>query len=595
MFAILAAVRAIGVVVSAEILTKTRESRALLLLVGWGLYALGPAIRALGPDSRWTSGPHAALSLVGSAVLVAAAFAYFTRVDASRILWLAGSSTVVLVGVLGFLPSMAILTPVAQIAMIIGASSFGVVHRRAFVEKAGSSFYWLLGILGAGAVHAVGFLTLYPRFPHAATGVGIVYSAIGVVFFVHLQTSVVEKELIRGRARELTFFDAVGDAIYVIDLDGNILQANAIAQERYAGPTGEVVGRNIREINAPEHAKSVTRRVELTREHGQLVFETHHVTAAGDWIPVEVHSRLSETDGESVIISIARDVTERVKAEAELEAHREQLEALVAERTRQLETVNEQLVQLNEALKSANEAKSQFVASMSHELRTPLNSIIGFSGILLQGLAGDLNAEQRKQLEMVNASGRHLLTLINDVLDLARVESGREVPNVERFELQAFVTQACETVEPLVAAKNVSLTARMPEEPIEMLTDSRKLRQILLNLLGNASKFTESGEIEVSAVRRGASMVEIGVRDTGTGIPADMLSRIFDEFVQLRSEGDVKPVGTGLGLAVSSKLANFLGGTILVESTPGVGSVFTVRVPISMPEDWAEATPDTGT
>jgi signal transduction histidine kinase len=308
----------------------------------------------------------------------------------------------------------------------------------------------------------------------------------------------------------------------------------------------------------------------------------------------------------ALALTNARLVGQLRQANEELEMHRTHLEELVEQRTRELaaanaelDAVNEELQAINQELTATNEelhsaldevartnaeleeatqAKSRFLANMSHELRTPLNSVIGFASILLQGLAGPLNEEQRRQIAMIADSGRQLLALVDDVLDLSKIEAGKVTVVVRDFDAAALVRQVVESSRPLAAEKGLDLVAVAPDGPFMMRSDSGRVRQILLNLVGNAIKFTERGRIEVGLAHNGDDAV-FSVTDTGRGISPRDVRRIFDAFVQVGDDAEPKAEGTGLGLALAREYAVLLGGSIEVESEPGVGSTFTVRLP----------------
>jgi PAS domain S-box-containing protein len=252
-------------------------------------------------------------------------------------------------------------------------------------------------------------------------------------------------------------------------------------------------------------------------------------------------------------VAIFWDVTEQHKAEQEL-------------RTARLEA------------ESANRAKSEFLAVMSHELRTPLSAIIGYEELLFDGITGPVNEGQRTQLARIKASATHLLSLIDEVLTLSRVEAGREVSRPERVPVFAALHEASIIAEPLAQEKKLELRVRPVAKDLEVWADPTKLRQILLNLLTNAIKFTDAGSVELES-RKCDDCVEMMVRDTGIGIAPANHDRIFDTFWQVEQKSTRKVGGTGLGLSVSRRLAHLMGGDLTVQSKLGEGSTFTIRLP----------------
>lgn len=313
----------------------------------------------------------------------------------------------------------------------------------------------------------------------------------------------------------------------------------------------------------------------VTRPLGRLTEAARRFGSTGRFERLSVEGRdevADLTESFNVMAARLQDSLARVQqALAELEDERTHLEELVGERTAELQARNEEL-------RDSTEAKSAFLANVSHELRTPLNSIIGFSGIMLEGLAGEVNPEQHKQLAMVNHAGKHLLELIDDVLDISRIEACRMRVVVAPVDIGEVCAQVVETLRPLADERGLYLCCEVCDDAGTLSTDPTKLRQILYNLVGNAVKFTESGGVLLKIERADLGAV-FRVEDTGVGIPADEVERIFEAFHQVRTMVAGKPDGTGLGLAVSTGLVEILGGEMTVESEVGRGSTFTVRLP----------------
>ncbi|HKY33880.1 MAG TPA: ATP-binding protein [Candidatus Polarisedimenticolia bacterium] len=265
------------------------------------------------------------------------------------------------------------------------------------------------------------------------------------------------------------------------------------------------------------------------------------------------------------------------------------LETKVEERTRELVAVNRKLEEFNLQLQTSNRLKSQFLANVSHELRTPLNAIIGFSELLMNDARRPLGPEQHEYVRDILSSGRHLLDLINDILDLSKIEAGKMELSVEQLHLRDVLEMALSTIKPLAADKRIELSVSDTSEPAPITADPAKVKQILYNLLSNAVKFTpEGGRVAVSVSRR-AGFVSIAVTDTGIGIAPQDRERIFSEFLQLDGSYARRYQGTGLGLALVKRYVEMHGGRIHVESAEGSGSRFVFELPAGGPEQAEEA------
>ena len=324
----------------------------------------------------------------------------------------------------------------------------------------------------------------------------------------------------------------------------------------------------------PENEKEpIIKLIAVLKGHA-YVGEWHHLKADGSIITIVVRSHDIPYWGHDARIAVISDVTEMKLMEAELRQINETLDQKVRERTAELE-------QKNVELEAANRAKSQFLANMSHEIRTPLNAVLGFTQIVLHD--PNLSLESRHNLETVNRSGEHLLTLINDVLDMAKIESGRMVLEQVPFDLPGLLADVTDMFTPRAAAKNLQLTHELHPGMLRYAEgDAGKLRQIIINLLGNAIKFTQEGGISLRArtfPREERTWLEVEVEDSGPGIAADDIQRIFDAFAQSEI-GRRSQSGTGLGLSISREFARLMGGDLTVISQPGHGACFHLALPI---------------
>ncbi len=263
-------------------------------------------------------------------------------------------------------------------------------------------------------------------------------------------------------------------------------------------------------------------------------------------------------------------------SEVELRKYRAHFENLLETRTAELAAAREQA-------ESVEQLKFIFLATMSHEIRTPLNSIIGFTGILMQELPGKLNDEQKKQLGMVQDSALHLLGLINNILDISKIESGQLIFSFEPFDMRKSLEKALRTITPLAEKKELTLSSEIAPDVGEIVSDSRRVEQVIINLLNNAVKFTEKGEIRLECEIKDSCLTTI-IKDSGIGIKPEDMGRIFKPFQQVDASTAREYEGTGLGLSICKKLLDELGGKIYVESLRDAGSAFTFTLPLQVSE-----------
>ncbi|MDO8964939.1 MAG: ATP-binding protein [Coriobacteriia bacterium] len=403
-----------------------------------------------------------------------------------------------------------------------------------------------------------------------------------------------EEALRRSEEKYAVAFRNVPYAVVLTSVpDGRVIEANHAMYGMTGLSSDVVLGATTVELGVWADSRDRDRFLaELLDRHRVLEFETSFRRSSGDVFPASAFGEVIDIGGQPHVLTVIHDLTEQKRAEEEILRLNADLEERVQERTEELHASNEILRATNEELASVNSsltetnlqleeatrAKSDFLASMSHELRTPLNSIIGFSGVLLQGLSGRLEAEQRIQVAMINNSGRHLLALINGVLDLAKVESGENRPVFKAVEIGAVARGMFETVRPMAEEKGLEMRWSAPETMHPIVTDGFRVDQILLNLLGNAVKFTDHGFVGATVAQDGDA-VTVTVEDSGCGVPDADADRVFDDFYQVPPAEGGKSDGTGLGLAVSRRLADSIGATIALAAREGCGSVFTLRIP----------------
>jgi PAS domain S-box-containing protein len=348
-------------------------------------------------------------------------------------------------------------------------------------------------------------------------------------------------------------FENASDMVYTLDLDGRVTSLNKAGEAMTGLPLSANAGLTFFDLVAPE-SRELARRLhlDLVREGTSIVAELEFVSARGTHLVVEVAERLVRRDGRPVSVhGVARDMTTHKRAEIEMKNARAAAEA-------------------------ANRAKSEFLANMSHEIRTPMNGIVGMTDLALDT---ELNGEQRDYLTTVRSCSESLLRLINDVLDFSKIEAGKLTLDPVDFAVRATLDEIRKMFGLRAAEKGLTLTFTVaPDVPDRLVGDPDRLRQVLLNLLGNALKFTASGGValDVELVSSGLEAAEIhfAVSDTGIGIPADKQRLIFEPFTQADGATTRRFGGTGLGLTISSRLVQMMGGRLSVESVPGKGSRF---------------------
>lgn len=411
----------------------------------------------------------------------------------------------------------------------------------------------------------------------------------GLEIAVHQRTS----EL-RATTRFLNrVLDATTDHfIIATDAEGLILSFNRGAEAAFGHRAQDVIGRLpvwslFEELVADEGAVEVL--VREARDEGRALRQLLGVDALGQHFVANLTlSRLADeygADGQAAggdgFVLLGSDVTARLDLERRNQAY-----------VQQIEITNEDLRRKNEQILAATKLKSQFIANVSHELRTPLNAVIGYADLLLGGVYGELADRQRGPIDGISTRARDLLALINDILDLARVESGKEDFRVERIEIEPLLRDVVETAGVLAVDKALRVgKAPLPAGLEAIESDGQRLRQILLNLVSNAVKFTLEGFVSVE-VRDEGDEVEFAVSDSGIGIPASELDAIFDEFRQVDGSSTRQFGGTGLGLSICRKLAVGLGGRLWAESALGAGSTFRLRLPRVAPAELRRLTPD---
>lgn len=320
-------------------------------------------------------------------------------------------------------------------------------------------------------------------------------------------------------------------------------------------------------ITKPFHSEEVLAHIKSHLTIGLLQRQLIDANKMLEERVVERTRELSQTN-----VKLSEEIKERKQAVEELNKYKDQLEDIVKERTAELAIAKERA-------ESADHMKSAFLAAMSHELRTPLNSIIGFVGIILQEIAGPITEEQRKQLEMVRGSAKYLLTLINDIIDISKIEAGELTVKFNDFDMVELINEVAAEIEHIVMKKKLDFVVDVSPEVDGIKSDRKRVKQVLINLLDNAIKFTEKGSITLTSVIENGYVVT-SIIDSGVGIKEEDQEKIFEAFLQLDTRLARTAEGTGLGLSICKRLVKLMGGNIQVDSDLGKGSTFTFRIPL---------------
>jgi len=400
---------------------------------------------------------------------------------------------------------------------------------------------------------------------------------------VHIATDIteqkkVEKELKDARDHLEKIIDSVADPIFVKDREHRWALVNEAFCRFMGRSCGELIGKNDYDFHLEKEADAFWEKDEAVFRSGTTNISEEQFTDAKGTIHIIVTKKTLWKDarGETWIVGVIRDVTDFRTLEKELRKQRDHLDELVIERTVKLEETNQKLFETALALAKASRAKSEFLANMSHELRTPLNSILGFSEVLYDQTFGQLNEKQKQYAENVLTSGRHLLSLINEVLDLSKVEAGKMTLELEDVSLSKVAADAVILIKEVAFKKNLKLNVEAPDTIGIIRADERKLRQVLCNLLFNSVKFTPSGGSIGIRIQANDSRIDVAVWDSGIGILAENLEKIFEAFSRVESPYTQETEGTGLGLALCRKMVELHGGKIWAESM-GLGLGTTVR------------------
>lgn len=392
-----------------------------------------------------------------------------------------------------------------------------------------------------------------------------------------------QRELEIQRNRYRTLFDSAPDPYLVTDEQGVIEEANAVAA-RLLGMTskalqGKLFGAFVDPLSRTDFRTHLTA---LAQTSGVDKWMLEMIGGDGRRVPLEATVATLETrdDGHISLCWLLRDMSLQRQSEESMQAVNRSLNARVAQRTRELELALEGEQAARKEAEAANRIKSELFARLSHEFRTPLHAVSGYLEILQQNIHGGLTNEQRRDVERIHQAQDHLMTLVNMILDFAKLEGGPIELAMAEIPIEETLVGAEALVAPQFAKKKITYTHHAGDRSLSVFADREKVQQIMVNLLANAMKFTPAGGAVDLDWRIEDELLVVRVRDTGSGIPDDKIEQIFEPFVQLRSPGSIPTGGTGLGLPISRDLARAMGGDIRASSGVRAGSVFTLTLPL---------------
>ena len=420
--------------------------------------------------------------------------------------------------------------------------------------------------------HLIGVVALFAR-QHLGAETMKALAAIANSIAVGIERKRSETALSISEARKTAMLETALDGIVTMDAQSRIVEFNPAAEAIFGRRREEVLGRSMPELIIPlelreRHYRGMARYLAT----GAAVvlgnrLEISGLRADGSEFPVELAVNRIPAPGPVMFTATVRDITQRKRAEAELR-------------------------QAKDAAEAANRAKSEFLASMSHELRTPLNAIIGYSEMLQEEVEELGEATLAPDLKKIQSAGNHLLSLINDILDLSKVEAGKMEIFAETFSIEAMVEEALNVVRPLIDKSGNILETNVAPGIGEMQSDLTKVRQCLFNLLSNAAKFTKDGKVAIRAEAEGRDWIVFRVADTGIGLSEEQRQKLFQAFEQADGATSRRYGGTGLGLALTRRFCRMMGGDVEVESQLGEGAVFTIRLPRRIESAATEGRPE---